>query len=134
MVSLMPWNKVGSGQGMIDQILWINALAAISVGLLLVVTPKSTLKLCGLPQAAQSLYPRLLGVNLLSVAVAIVLEGNGREGLGIQGMSAINLVAGSALVLLLLFGGLIMAKRGRWLLRAIAAGHLVLGGLGLLAG
>ncbi len=119
---------------MVDQILWINTLAACTAGLLLVIAPKSVIKLFGLPRTDQALYPRLLGINLLGIAGAILLEGHGYDGLGIKGAAAINLVSGGALIVVLLFGGLIMAKRGRWLLRGIAAGLLTLGGFGLLAG
>ena len=80
-----------------------------------------------------SFYPRLLGITLLALTGAILVEGYRRDGLGIEGMAAVNLISGSALVLLLLFGGLVIAKRGRWLLRGLAVLWLGLGGLALLA-
>lgn len=117
-----------------EQLLWVNTLIAISAGLLLLVAPKPVAALLGLPRVDQSFYPRLLGITLVAVACALLTEGYGRAGLGIEGMAAINLVSGVALVLVLLFGGLVIAKRGRWLLRGLALTWLVLGGLGLLAG
>lgn len=119
---------------MAEQILWVNTLIAVCSGLMLVIIPKPIATLLGLPHVDQRFYPRMLGITLIALAAAIVTEGYGREGLGIEGMAAINLISGGSLMLLLLFGGLTLAKRGRWLLRGLALLWLVLGGLGMIAG
>lgn len=118
---------------MADQILWINTLAAVAAGLVLLVVPKSSASLLGLPRTEQSFYPRMLGLTLLAIAGAAATQGYGRAGLGVDGMAAINLISGAGLVVIVLFGGLVLAKRGRWLLRGLALFWLILGGLGLLA-
>ncbi len=118
---------------MAEQILWINTLLAVISGVALVVVPKPIASLLGLPHVDQRFYPRMLGITLLALACAIFTEGYGRNGLGIEGMAVINLVSGGALIVLLLFGGLVLAKRGRWLLRGLALTWLALGGLALIS-
>lgn len=114
---------------MADQILWVNMLIALCGAVGLLVAPKSFCSFLGLPRPDLGFYPRLLGLTLLSISGAIAMEGYKRDGLGIEGMAAINLVGGAGLMLLLLFGGLVLAKRGRWLLRGLAVAWLVMGGL-----
>jgi len=118
---------------MSEQVLWINTIIAVSAALGLLVAPKSFASLLGLPRVEQPFYARMLGVTLGSIACAIVAQGYGRAGLGIEGMALINLLSGGALVLLLLFGGLVLAKRGRWLLRGLATIWICLGALGLMS-
>ncbi|MEL6288074.1 MAG: hypothetical protein AAFQ42_10170 [Pseudomonadota bacterium] len=112
---------------MSDQLLFVNMVLALAGAAALAIAPAGVTRLLGLPRAGDTFYPRMLAVTLIALVAAILAEGYGYEGLGPHGMAAINLVAGAALALLLLLGGLVMAKRGRWLLRFLALAMLALG-------
>ncbi|MEL7542370.1 MAG: hypothetical protein AAGJ70_01195 [Pseudomonadota bacterium] len=119
---------------MAEQILWLNTLLAAAGAMTLAIAPTSLTRFLGLPRAGDTFYPRLLAVTLAAIAGALVAEGYGHHGLGIDGMAVINLIGGGSIAILLMFGGLAMAKRGRWLLRAVALIMLGLGAAGLLLG
>ncbi|MEO0619331.1 MAG: hypothetical protein AAFZ01_08610 [Pseudomonadota bacterium] len=116
---------------MAEQILWLNTLLAAVGALTLAIAPASLTRILGLPRAGDTFYPRLLAVTLAAIACALVAEGYGHDGLGIDGIATINLIGGGSIAALLLFGGLVMAKRGRWLLRGVSFVMLALGGAAL---
>ena len=103
---------------MLLQLLWLDIILKFAVGLALLATPRSLIRLLGLPNAEDPFWPRLLGGTLVGIAVAMVLDGQyvpGR-GIGVYGGAAINLSAAAALGCMLILGRAGTAKRGRGLL------------------
>lgn len=107
---------------MLDQFLWINALFALTGGLLLLIIPTLAMRVLGLPGTNQLFYPRLFGAALLGIGLAIIIEGAGTKsvGLGAGGLVAINIIASVVLGLQLILGTTGMTLRGRVLLWFIA--------------
>jgi len=100
---------------MVDQLLWIDALAKFSFGLMFVLAPKPAAILLGLPREQTFFYARLLGAALFGLALALTIEGAGdsASGLGLRGAVAINLSGAAVLGVTLLFGRRMPARRGR---------------------
>jgi uncharacterized membrane protein HdeD (DUF308 family) len=77
------------------------------LGALLVVFPHGLVELLGIPAAESKFYPSMLGAVLLGVGIALAIERFRRSkqlvGLGLAGAISINLCAGVALILWLLW-------------------------------
>ncbi len=103
---------------MVDQLLWIDALAKFALGALLVLVPGPVAVLLGLPREKRFFYARLLGAVLFGLALALVVEGaeGAGRGLGLKGAFVVNLSAAAVLVMLLMFGVRGLALRGRLML------------------
>lgn len=98
-----------------QQLLWIETLLKLCAGLLLVLTPRTTIKLFGLTPAESGFWPRLLGAVLIGMAGALYLEGGwpGSSGLGLGGCVIVNLSAVSIMVSLLVLEAGPPSARGR---------------------
>lgn len=111
-----------------QQLLWIDALLKLGVGIALVAAPTLLQRLSGLP-AASSFWLRLLGGVLAGLAFAIVI-GDGRprgSGLGHAGLFALNGTVALTVLMLAFSGAAGGTRRGRIIAYGIA------GLLGLLA-
>ena len=98
-----------------QQLLWIETLLKFSAGLTLVLVPGSVIKVLGLPPAASSFWPRLLGSVLIGMAGALFLEGSrpGSSGLGLGGCLIVNFSAVSMLGTLMVLDAGPPTARGR---------------------
>lgn len=105
----------------LQQLLWIETLLKLSGGLVLVLAPRSTIKLLGLPPAATGFWPRLLGALLIGIAGALFLEGSvpGSSGLGLAGCLIVNFTAVSMMSALLVLQAGPPSARGRAVMWAL---------------
>lgn len=89
------------------QLLWLETLLKLAGGGLLLIAPLTTIKVLGLPQAANAFWPRVLGAVLLGISAATFIEGawEGSRGLGLAGLIVINLIGAAVIAVVALFGG-----------------------------
>jgi hypothetical protein len=111
----------------VQQLLWLEALLKIAGGAALLIVPKTTIRLLGLPRAETGFWPRLLGAILLGLAGAFYLEDRfpGSKGLALGGAVIVNLAAATAILFMLALGGGAPKPRGRlalWLLVTVLIG------------
>ena len=97
-----------------QQLLWFETLLKLSGGLALTIAPLTIIKLLGLPPAATSFWPRLVGTILIALAGATFIEGSlpGSRGLGLAGCVLINLVTAGMIVIVATLGGGASTRRG----------------------
>lgn len=98
---------------MARDLLSLELLLKAVVGALLLLFPRTLARLLGLPPVVETFWPRLLGGMLLGLAIATLLESQlaARNGLGLAGHVAMNLMAALTLVGLLILG---KAGASRW--------------------
>ncbi|MBL8846393.1 MAG: ABC transporter permease [Hyphomicrobium zavarzinii] len=103
------------------QLLWLETLLKLAGGTALVLFPLTSIKVLGLPAAASSFWPRLLGAVLIGLAGATFIEGawEGSRGLGLAGLIVINVVSAGVIALAALFGGGAQTRRGAFALGAL---------------
>jgi hypothetical protein len=101
-----------------DLTLWSDAGLRLTLGALLVLAPRMTLSALGLPKAAETFWPRLLGTMLLALAAGAVVDVRwpGKGGPSLGGLVAINVATSFALATGLVVGQLEIPKRGRLLM------------------
>ncbi len=118
-------------------ILLIDAIFSLVLGAFLVAFPKPLAEWIGIPMASSRFYPSLLGVVVIGIAIALVMEwkcaANECVGLGVGGAVAIDLSAAFALAGWLLLGGLGLPLRGQALLWFLVGLLILVSGLGLFA-
>lgn len=110
-------------------LLLVDAVINLALGLLLLLFTKDLVDFFGVPPAAQTFYPNILGAVLFGIGLALLIEcfrkPEGLIGLGLGGAVAINLCAGLVLAAWLIFGGLNLPLRGLvflWALVGILVG------------
>lgn len=115
---------------MASQLLLIEIFLKAVAGSLLLLFPRTLARLLGLAPATETFWPRLLGVTLIGLAGATLIQIRSAPGagLGLGGHVALNLVTALALIALLILGRGAPAWRGRLILGLSA---LLLTGLGL---
>jgi hypothetical protein len=106
-------------------LLLIDAIVNLTLGVLLLAFPLGVAQRLGLPEAASSFYPSILGGVIFGIGIALLLARSGRPGLGVDGAIAINLVGGGVLAVWLVSQPLAIPTRGLVILWIVAA--LVLG-------
>jgi hypothetical protein len=98
-------------------LLLVDAAINLVLGVLLLAFPRQLVALLGLPDAATTFYPNVLGGVLFGIGLALLIESRkplGRAtGLGVAGAIAINLCGGIVLALWLVSGRLSIPARGR---------------------
>ena len=106
-----------------QQLPLIEIASKLAVGLLLVAIPRSLTRLLGLAVVDVPFWPRLLGVTLIGLGLATLLEVQyvAGKGLGVYGSTAINLSAAAGLGAMLILGRGAPSKRGRSILWLAAA-------------
>ncbi|MGD2278550.1 MAG: hypothetical protein PVH45_00465 [Candidatus Omnitrophota bacterium] len=106
------------------QLLVIDAIIDLVLGLVLIAFPRELIKLVGAPPVENAFYPSLLGAVVFGIGVALLIEcfsgPNGPYGLGLAGALAINLCGGIALGSWLIFGELSLPRHGEIALWALA--------------
>ena len=112
-------------------LLLVDAVANLAIGALLLGFPLGVGTLLGLPEAATSFYPSLLGAVLVGIGVALLLARAGRPGLGLDGAIAINLVGAGALLAWLVVRPPAMPPRGAIVLWSVAVVVLAIGAVEL---
>ncbi len=116
-------------------LLKVDATINLILGVLLLAFPAGLVKLLGIPPAASSFYPTLLGGVLFGIGLALLIEcywkSSRFEGLGLGGAIAINLCGGGVLAIWLLSDTLRLPLRGQLLLWFLV---LLLIGLSILEG
>lgn len=107
---------------MAQQLLWIECLLKLGVGIALMVSPRILARILGLPPAENPFWPRVLGGLLVGIAAAAFIEVKFKagSGLGLGGAIAINLAGVSILVSLLILGQAGPLRRGRAVLWIVA--------------
>ena len=105
-------------------LLLVDAGINLVLGLFLLIFPRGIVSLLGIPGAASSFYPNILGAVLFGIGIALLIERykprQGIVGLGLGGAISINLCGGAALAIWLLFGDLAISALGYLLLGALA--------------
>ena len=101
-----------------DLVLWIDVVARLTLGGLLVMVPRMTATTLGLPKVAETFWPRMLGVLLLALAVGTAIDGRwpGKGGPTLGGLVTLNIAGAFALATTLVVGQLDLPRRGRLLL------------------
>jgi hypothetical protein len=93
-----------------------DAVINLALGLPLLLFPKETASLLGIPVPEVAFYASILGAVLTGIGLALLIERHrGRfkvTGLGLGGAIAINLCGGGALAIWLLGGTLALSTRG----------------------
>jgi hypothetical protein len=116
-------------------LLKIDAAINLILGILLLTFPLKLVKALGVPMAAPSFYPSILGGVLFGIGLALLVEcyrqPNGLGGLGLAGAIVINLCGGFVLAIWLLSGSLNLPLRGQIFLWTLV---LLLVGLSLIEG
>lgn len=112
----------------VQQLLWIETLLKLSAGLPLVLAPRSTIRLFGLPQTDSGFWPRMLGAVLIGLAGALFLEGRlpGAHGLGLAGCVVVNLAGAAVMASLLVLEAGPTSLRGRAVMWAVVLFLLLL--------
>jgi hypothetical protein len=110
-------------------LLFVDAIINIALGVLLLLFTEDLVDFFGVPPAAQTFYPNMLGAVLFGIGLALLIEcfrkPQGLIGLGLGGAVAINLCGGLVLAAWLIFGGLDLPLRGMvflWVLVAVLVG------------
>lgn len=97
-------------------LLIIDAMINLLLGVLLIAFSDGLVELLGVPPAAHSFYPNILGGVLFGIGIALLVESRNRMesgvGLGLIGAVAINLCGGIVLCGWLVFGDLSLPLRG----------------------
>ncbi len=114
-------------------LLLADAIINLIIGCILILYPIGMGKIIGIPLVKSSFYPIVLGGVLIGIGIALLIE-RLREssrfiGLGLGGAISINLCAGMALLILMLFGDLSIPFRGHfilWILVAVVFGISIL--------
>ncbi|MEQ1695757.1 MAG: ABC transporter permease [Hyphomicrobiaceae bacterium] len=110
------------------QLLWIELVAKLAVGLVLLVVPLTAIKVLGLPRPPTAFWPRLLGGVLVGLSAATFMDTTVRlgHGLSLGGAFVINLALGLTLGTMLYLKQGPETRRGRAILWAVTAVLLVL--------
>lgn len=97
------------------QILWLEIVLKLGIGLILLAAPRTLAKVLGLPVAEDAFWPRLVGAMLIGLAAAMIVELRLQPGhaLGLSGIAAIDLAVGATLWAMLILGRAGSTKRGR---------------------
>jgi len=110
-------------------LLVIDALVNLLLGLLILLLPVGLLSFLGLPEVSTYFYSSILGAVIFGIGLALMLEIYSKKwkvrGLGIAGAIAINMCGGTALLFWLLFLDLdieVVAKIVLWILCLIVLG------------
>lgn len=110
-------------------LLLIDGIANLILGLLLLLFPLGMAEIFGVPQPESNFYPTILGGVIFGIGVALLIERYGFEnhihGLGLGGAIAINICGSLVLLGWLIFTPPAIPLRGSILLWAV--GILVLG-------
>lgn len=113
------------------QLLWIELVAKLAAGLVLLAIPMTAIKVLGLPRPPTAFWPRLLGGVLLGLSAATFMDTTVRlgHGLSLGGSFVINLISAATLGTMLFLKQGPETRRGRAILWALTA---ALAGLGLI--
>ena len=99
-----------------NQLLTIDGVVNLALGILLVVFPANVLRALGLPTGDSAFYANILGGVLIGVGVALLIErfhtSLKTAGLGLGGAISINLCGGAVLAIWLAVGRLTLTPIG----------------------
>ena len=113
------------------QLLVIDAIANLFLGVLLLLFPAGVMVWLGLPHTDTYFYTTILGGVIFGIGVALGLEWwgakRGMRGLGLGGAIAINICGAGVLLIWLLFGRLVLPLRGQMVLWVVALSVLGIG-------
>jgi hypothetical protein len=119
-------------------LLIIDGIINLVLGALLLSFPWGTAAYLGVPQAAHSFYPTILGGVIFGIGVALLIEiwgaGHAIPGLGLAGAIAINFCGAGVLILWLMTSPLNIPTRGYIVLWSIAICVFGIGAVELLTG
>jgi hypothetical protein len=114
-----------------EVLLAIDGVVNLVLGLCLLLFPAGIQTLFGLPSTDTFFYASILGVVILGIGIALLLELRGYErgirGLGLGGALVINFIGAGALVVWLLFGHFNIPLRGHLILWTVAVVVLGIG-------
>ncbi len=110
------------------QLLWIELVAKLAVGLVLLAVPLTAIKVLGLPRPPTAFWPRLLGGVLLGLAAATFMDTTVRlgHGLSLGGSFVINLITGLTLGTMLFLNQGPDTRRGRAILWSLTVALIAL--------
>ena len=98
------------------ELLTIDGIANLALGILLIVFPSSLVRVLGVPGSGGAFYANILGGVLFGIGVALLIERYRPSlklaGLGLGGAICINLCGGIVLSGWLVFGGLRLTTAG----------------------
>jgi ABC-type uncharacterized transport system permease subunit len=109
-------------------LLWLELVLKGVMGCVLLVFPRTFARILGLPPVGETFWPRLLGAMLIGLALATLFEGQlaAKNGLGLAGHVAVNLVMALALIAFIILGRAGPSWRGRVAVGLAAAALSVL--------
>lgn len=118
-----------------QQLLWLEVLAKLGVGLVLLIAPRTVAKVLGLPPAGEPFWPRALGSVLIGIAAAAAIELHVQPGraLGLTGIVVVNLTMAAVLGGLLILGKASPTKRGRISIGLAAAALTLIALIGIVS-
>ncbi len=106
-----------------SRVLYVDGAVNLLLGIGLLTFPQWLVESLGIPDAASSFYPAILGAVLFGMGIALCVEasteGGGAVGLGLVGAIAINLCGAAVVAGWLAVGQLALPTRGQvflWLL------------------
>jgi len=112
-----------------NNLLFIDGIINLILGILLLLFPAGTADILGLPKSNTHFYPTILGAVIFGIGIALFIERYKKEkkirGLGLGGAIAINLCGAGVLLLWLLFGRIALPTRGcitLWIVAVIVLG------------
>ncbi|MEJ2103905.1 MAG: hypothetical protein P8X47_04925 [Ignavibacteriaceae bacterium] len=112
-------------------LLIVDGVVNTLLGLVLFTFPFGSGEILGLPKSENNFYPMILGAVLLGIGIALFIEVKyfykGKRGLGLDGAIVINMVAGVALILILIFGQPNVSTTGLIILWIVGLSVLIIG-------
>ena len=112
-------------------LLIVDGVVNTLLGLVLLTFPFGSGEILGLPKSENNFYPMILGAVLLGIGIALFIEVKyfykGKRGLGLDGAIVINMVAGVALILILIFGQPNVSTTGLIILWIVGLSVLIIG-------
>ena len=97
------------------QLLWLELVTKLAVGLVLAVIPRTAITVLGLPKVDTVFWPRLLGAVLIGISAATFMDTTVRlgHGLALGGSFVINVAMAGGLASMLFLKQGPVTRRGR---------------------
>ena len=116
----MQWGQAKKLKLKYKNLLLIDCIVNLLLGVLLLLFPIGVIDFLGLPQTNTNFYPSILGAVIFGIGLALLFELAGHakrfRGLGLGGAILINISGSLVLIFWLIFGSLDIPIKGRMVL------------------